>query len=100
MSNGTPKTAGATDAKRFNESGATEVTGERTMPESHLIGGRELTTDKAIELLWRYKRALEGLTPGGSEFVNDPEFCAAYVRKQRESQHGTILRLVHEKRRR
>lgn len=33
--------------------------------------------------LW--KTALEGLTPGGSEFVNDPAACAAFVREARDS---------------
>lgn len=56
------------------------------------IGGRLMTNEQAIELLWRYKRALEGLTPGGSEFVNDPEYCAQYVRNQRTHQHETIIR--------
>jgi hypothetical protein len=56
------------------------------------IGGRLMTEEQAIELLWRYKRALEGLTPGGSEFVNDPEYCAQWIRERREYQHETIIR--------
>ncbi len=43
-------------------------------------------------LLDRYKRALEGLTPGGSEFANDPERCAAYVRDTIEHQHRMIIK--------
>ena len=31
----------------------------------------------------RWKRALEGCTPGGSEFVNEPEICAAFVKDAR-----------------
>jgi hypothetical protein len=27
-----------------------------------------------------WKRAIEGLTPGGSEFVDDPQRCAEYIR--------------------
>lgn len=34
------------------------------------------------KLLARWKKAVEGLTPGGSEFVDDPEYCAAYIRKR------------------
>lgn len=47
---------------------------------------------EAIRVCWRarqaevdrWKKAIEGLTPSGSEFVNDPEFCAAYIRKRTE----------------
>lgn len=48
------------------------------------------------DLLLRYKQALEGLTPGGSEFVDDPEYCAEFVRRSRHSQHETIVRLTKE----
>lgn len=30
----------------------------------------------------RWRRAIEGLTPSGSEFYNDPEYCAEYIRKR------------------
>jgi hypothetical protein len=30
----------------------------------------------------KLKRLLEGLTPGGSEFFNDPEYCAKWVKEQ------------------
>jgi hypothetical protein len=40
---------------------------------------------RAEALLMRYKRALEGLTPGGSEFVDDPERCAEHARKRQDS---------------
>lgn len=56
------------------------------------VGGQMLGPEQAVELLRRYKRALEGLTPGGSEFVNDPEYCAEWIRKSRASQHDTIVR--------
>lgn len=32
------------------------------------------------ELFKRYKKALEGLTVGGSEYVNEPERCARDIR--------------------
>jgi hypothetical protein len=50
----------------------------------------QLVTER--NLLWRYKQALEGLTPSGSEFVNDPENCALYVRDTMNRQHETIKR--------
>lgn len=30
----------------------------------------------------QWKAAIEGLTPGGSEYVNDPEACAATIRER------------------
>jgi hypothetical protein len=39
--------------------------------------------ERLVDTVWRWKRALEGLTPSGSEFVDDPEFCAKYVKDQR-----------------
>jgi hypothetical protein len=56
------------------------------------IAGKDMTPSQIIDLLWRYKRALEGLTPGGSEFVNDPEFCAQWARKARDTQHAMIIK--------
>src|SRR5688572_12715491 len=37
--------------------------------------------------------ALQSLTPGGSEFVDDPARCVAFVRDTRESQHAAIVKL-------
>lgn len=36
-------------------------------------------------------KALVSLTPGGSEFVDDPERCVAVVRATRDSQHRVIV---------
>jgi hypothetical protein len=30
----------------------------------------------------RWKHAVEGLTPGGSEFVDDPEACAKFIKER------------------
>jgi hypothetical protein len=48
--------------------------------------------------LQRYKAALEGLTPGGSEFVNDPENCARYVRDTMARLHKQLDVLTVEAR--
>jgi hypothetical protein len=58
---------------------------------------KELHTalEAQMDLLRRYKAALEGLTPGGSEFVNDPENCARYVREAMIRQHETIKRFKY-----
>ena len=49
------------------------------------------------ELFMRYKRALEGLTVGGSEYYNNPERCAEDIRHRLDRQHEIIKRLVKEK---
>jgi hypothetical protein len=36
-------------------------------------------------------RALQSLTPCGSEYVNDPERCVRYVRESRDMQHRNIM---------
>ena len=41
-------------------------------------------------------KLLCGLTPGGSEFVNDPEYCVKYVKKFEDSQHELIMSLIVE----
>ena len=54
---------------------------------------------QGTDLLTRYKRALEGLTPGGSEFVDDPERCAACVKSTRDSLMCVLVertKQVHE----
>ena len=48
-------------------------------------------------LLRRYKRALEGLTVGGSEYYNNPERCAEDIRNRLDRQSEMIKRLVKEK---
>jgi len=34
------------------------------------------------ERVTAWKKAIEGLTPSGSEYVDDPERCAAYIRER------------------
>jgi predicted nucleic acid-binding Zn-ribbon protein len=54
--------------------------------------------------LARWKKAIEGLTPSGSEFVNDPEACAAHIRDRYNPLHtfkelrAEIARLTAENR--
>ena len=43
-------------------------------------------------------RALESLTPSGSEFVNDVKMCVALIREREASQHRMIVKLVKENR--
>lgn len=51
------------------------------------------------DLLKRYKKSLEGLTVGGSEYYNNPERCASDVRDQINSQHELINRLIQQRNR-
>ena len=51
------------------------------------------------DLLMRYKKALEGLTVGGSEYYNEPERCARDVRNKLDRQHERIKRLIKERNR-
>ena len=37
---------------------------------------------RKLELFDRYKKALESLTPGGSEYVDDPKRCAETIRER------------------
>ncbi len=53
--------------------------------------------DKLKEERDRYEKAIVSLTPSGSEFVNDPEYCAKHVKEYQASQHGIICNLVIEK---
>jgi hypothetical protein len=39
-------------------------------------------------------RVLESLTPGGSEYFNDPEACMAIIKHNRDSQHNLIVELT------
>lgn len=43
-------------------------------------------------------RALESLTPSGSEYVNDVERCVAFVRDRLHVQHQLIIQLTIENR--
>lgn len=44
----------------------------------------------------KVKRLLHDLTPGGSEFYNDPEYCAKWIRESREENHYSLARQIKE----
>jgi len=48
-------------------------------------------------LLKRYRKALEGLTVGGSEYYNNPERCAEDIQNRLYKQSEMIKRLVKER---
>jgi hypothetical protein len=43
--------------------------------------------EKEIEFLDKCRKTLEGLTPGGSEYFRDPEFCASVIRDRFKQGH-------------
>ena len=49
-----------------------------------------------LEAVCKWKIELCNLTPGGSEFADDPAYCAEWVRKVRENQHDIILNKCRE----
>lgn len=59
--------------------------------------GHSMTVETVTALLDHAKvldMALQSLTPGGSEYVNDPKRCVEYCREVRETQHQLILGAV------
>lgn len=42
------------------------------------------------------KRLLHDLTPGGSEFYNDPEYCAKWIRESRQENHYQLGGIIKE----
>ncbi len=51
------------------------------------------------DLLKRYKKALEGLTVGGSEYYDDPERCDRDIRDRIDSQQQMIKELIMQRNR-
>ena len=44
----------------------------------------------------KLKMLLHDLTPGGSEFYDNPEYCAEWVKKQRQESHYTMANIIKE----
>ncbi len=51
---------------------------------------------RLIEENEKVKRLLHDLTPGGSEFYNDPEYCAKWVSENRTENHYILTNMVKE----
>lgn len=67
------------------------------------LGGQERReaeqrAEKAESSLRKLDIILQSLTPGGSEFVNDPDRCVAYIKDVRETQHNMIKKLTMKNR--
>jgi hypothetical protein len=44
-----------------------------------------------------WKKSFHSVTPGGSEYTNDPQACVDFVRKSRSDQHEAILKFKQER---
>lgn len=44
----------------------------------------------------KWEKALVSLTPGGSEFCGDPEYCVKYIKEFQKVQHEFIIKLIKE----
>lgn len=57
-----------------------------------------LEKERLIETLQKenekIKRLLHDLTPGGSEFYNDSEYCAKYIRESRLSELTSLKQII------
>src|ERR1017187_3742365 len=62
-------------------------------PEVARIAASHVAVSKALK---NTQRLLEGLTPGGSEFFNDPERCAAFVRERLAGPFGTVKQKLEQ----
>lgn len=66
--------------------------------EAEMAADLRAVVEEAVgEKVARYDLALQSLTPGGSEYVGDPERCVQFVKDTRQMQHETIVKAVKER---
>ena len=70
---------------------------ERMRHQAGLDTGGQSELERKAALGEKAMRTLESLTPSGSEFVNDPERCAAWVKEVRSHQWKAIVRFNLER---
>lgn len=64
---------------------------ENCKPELHRLSAE---LEKVKAQVQRRDLLLQSLTPGGSEYVNAPERCAAYAQKVKRDQHEHIVQVT------
>lgn len=64
--------------------------------ECHEIIAKLIRDTLNLPALLMAMKTLESLTPQGSEYYNDPERCAQFIRDARQSQHNQILKTHKE----
>ena len=71
---------------------------DQTKKEADLTEGSPDSTNPVhsflVEENRRLKRLLHDLTPGGSEFVDDPEYCAKWIADERKTTHSELVRQI------
>lgn len=55
--------------------------------ESGMVGGSMSACEVELE---RWRKALLSLTPSGSEFVDDPEYCVQFVRQSQRAMFSAL----------
>lgn len=58
---------------------------------NNTVSGEDLVKENE-----KLKRLLHDLTPGGSEFYNDPEYCAKWIREERLSTKQELTKRISE----
>lgn len=59
--------------------------------------GCEILSEQVKELKEeneKVKRLLHDLTPDGSEFYNDPEYCAKFIKETHKAEINTLAKIV------
>jgi len=57
----------------------------------HMVTAQRAACIKGMEVNQKAQRLLESLTPGGSEFVDDPERCVEFVKEQLSAAKQAVL---------
>ena len=81
----------------FETEGDAAILRCRLADTKQLLSETRAQLDAVIEERNKAMRALESLTPSGSEFAGDPSMCAKFMRKSREAQQKTIIRFKSER---
>lgn len=83
--------------RESNDRPAINIVDESQMNRSERCADELRAAIPVVEAeLLRWKKAVEGLTPGGSEFVDNPEACAAYIQNNLNTPRR-IMKLLAER---
>jgi len=73
-------------------------TDDMTVPLAVELAAAEAKIERLLGEVRRRELALQSLTSGGSEYVDDPERCVAYVQDRLRRQHEMVVRLTKQAR--
>lgn len=74
-----------------------ELESDRDALRRDIVDNFEPEADRDGRRIAELDQALQSLTPGGSEYVNDPARCVAFVRGRHEMMHGVIVKTTLER---